>query len=488
MVADEYDPTDGPTRVLLGTDSKTRNPVHLPYADRDLGVALIGKAGTGKSSLLEHLILADLEHGTPGMVIDPHGLLAQRVMELATPRQADRIILLEAKQTAPFGLNLLAVRKPTDDDDDPVMWAADSVVATVKKLYGEEDEYLPRLERYLDLIAYTLIPNGRTLIDAPRLLRNDEFRRECLRRVTDPGILEEWSDYDSLRNIDQITHTEAVVNRLSRMLRPPLIRGIIGSQETTVPFDQILKGDRMLLVSLPSERLTPERCDFIGALLLCALADRIFTRKAEIGKGKPPRLHIYLDEYQRFATSTTSDLLEQGRKYGAGVTLAHQGLSQIKDETIRSASSHANTKIVFTVTDEDAQRLAGEFAPEPRDQQIEILEEPDGFDREEILSRTPLQAVLEGQHSDDAVLDAAKKLTGAETPWGYRVSPAAFDDLLIQAMKGDEPPWQDLLHYLWNRVGDLIIRPEREFEHLVERPFIPVVSDPGRWQRRLSPP
>ena len=119
-MADEYDPTDGRNRVPLGTDTKTHAPVYLPYADRDLGVAIIGKSGTGKSSLLEHMILTDLEQGTPGMVIDPHGLLAQRVMELATPEQADRIILLEALQTAPFGLNLLAVREPTDDDDDPV--------------------------------------------------------------------------------------------------------------------------------------------------------------------------------------------------------------------------------------------------------------------------------------------------------------------------------------------------------------------------------
>ena len=61
MVANEYDLTAGPASVLLGTDTTTRDPVFLPYAARDRGVALIGKAGTGKSSLLEHMILADLE-------------------------------------------------------------------------------------------------------------------------------------------------------------------------------------------------------------------------------------------------------------------------------------------------------------------------------------------------------------------------------------------------------------------------------------------
>src|SRR3954447_22205370 len=109
----------GPPPVSLGADVSTGDPVELPYGDRDLGVALVGKAGTGKSSILEHLILADLEHGTPGMVIDPHGPLAQRVMQSATPEQADRIILLEAVRTAPFGLNLLDVRDPIDDNDDP---------------------------------------------------------------------------------------------------------------------------------------------------------------------------------------------------------------------------------------------------------------------------------------------------------------------------------------------------------------------------------
>ena len=282
------------------------------------------------------------------------------------------------------------------------MWAADSVVATVKKLYGEEDEYLPRLEQYLDLAAYTLIPNGRTLVDAPRLFRNDEFRRQCLRRVTDPGILEEWSDYDSLRNIDQMTHTEAVVNRLNRMLRPPLIQGIIGSQETTVPFDQILNGDRMLLVSLPSERLTPERCDFIGALLLCALLTGSSPVRQKSGEGKPPRLHIYLDEYQRFATSTTSDLLEQGRKYGAGVTMRTRPCSKflISGFAMRPSCRHTYCAGCYQP---DADELAGEFPIRPKEEWIETIEEVDGTEPKLIPSSTPAEDIYLNGHSNEVV-------------------------------------------------------------------------------------
>ena len=406
------DSTATPGRVLVGTDTKTRSPVYLPYADRDLGVALIGKAGTGKSTILEHMILADLEHGTPGMVIDPHGLLAQRVMELATSEQADRIILLEAVPSAPFGLNLLAVREPLDKDDRPAVRAVDSVVATIKKLYREDDSFLPRFERYLKLCARTLIPSRLTLIDVPRLFDDVSFRQSCLARVIDPVELQYlyrgWARYDRLRPGDQETHIEALVNRLEGLIEEPAIRQIIGSPETTVPFDRILDGDSTLLVSLPSDRLSPERCDFIGAMLLCALADLIFARRVQ--NANPPRLHILLDEYQRFATSTTSELLQQGRKYGAGVTMAHQSLQQIRDTEIRDASRHAGTLIVLGVTRPDAEQLAGEFPIIPDPEWVETIEEIDGTEPKYVLSPTPAEDIYVEKHSSDDVDLAARTL------------------------------------------------------------------------------
>src|SRR3954471_6561415 len=427
--------------VLLGTDVESQELVYLPYADRPLGVAVIGKAGTGKSSLLEHLILEDVACGVPGIVIDPHGLLAQRVMELATPEQAERIILLEAVRTAPFGLNLLAVRDPVDDNDDPATWAADSVVATIKKLYGEGDEFLPRLQRDLDLSARTLIPSRLTLLDAPRLFEDTPFRQSCLSRVSSPAeqqtLRNSWAAYDKLRPGEQITHTEALVNRLERLLAPPIIRGIVGSRETTVPFDRILAGNSMLLVSLPSDRLSQERCDFIGAMLLCALADRIFARN--VSGARPPRLHIYLDEYQRFATATTAELLEQGRKYNAGVTLAHQTLYQIADKRIRNAARHAGTLVVLGVTRPDADELAGEFPITPREEWVEEVEVLDGTEPKLVFSPTPAEDIYLNGHSDPEIDEIARSFF-AETP--------RYDKELILRLVGVSRQNQDILTFL----------------------------------------
>jgi hypothetical protein len=326
-----------PGRVVLGSDVETGEEVALSYRDRALGIAIVGKSGTGKSSILEHLILADLRNYKPGMVIDPHGRLAQRICSAATPHQAERIILLEATSDAPFGLNLLAPRKPVNENDDVVTWAVDTVVETIKKLYGEDDSYAPRLERYLRLAARTLIAAGRTLVDIPRLFEDEGFRRWCVNKVTQrlesENLRTRWSAYERLRPADRVIHTEALLNRVDTIIDSPLLSAIVGNKETTVPFDRILSGQDMLIVSLPSETLGRDRCDFIGAMLLCELANRVFSRA--VASTTPPRLHLYLDEYQRFATSTTAEFLEEGRKYNVGVTLAHQTLHQISDPNPR---------------------------------------------------------------------------------------------------------------------------------------------------------
>lgn len=429
--------------VIIGNDVRTGERVALPYQRRDLGVTIIGRSGTGKSSILEHLILADLRQGTPGLVIDPHGRLAERVITLAPPSAASRIVLLEPSITEPFGLNLLACRELIDDEDDPVSWAADSVVATVKKLYGEQDEYLPRLEHYLDLAARTLIPNNRTLADAPRLFRNDGFRRACLKRVADRDVREDWVLYDSLRGTDQVTHIEAVINRLSRLLRPKIIQGIVGSVTTTIPFEDVLEGDAMMILSLPSERLTPERCNFIGAMVLCALADQVFARSVT---REVRRVHLYLDEYQRFATSTTAELLTQGRKYGVGVTLAHQGRGQISDAGVSDAELQAGTLIILAVTRQDADVLAGELPVTQRDEWIEEVALQDGTEAEMVPTRTP--GLSANRHRSPAIASAGRQLfeVAVDRPGqrSYRDTPhvavspedPAINQLLVDVMDG----------------------------------------------------
>src|SRR5512144_302898 len=348
--------------ALLGRDVRSGEAVELPDTARPRGVTVIGKTGTGKSTLLEQLLLADLRRGTPAVVIDPHGRLASRVLTLAPPEAVDRLILLEPWPGRPFRLNLLDCPDPSSSE--ALDRTVDHAVEVFKKLFDRDEEYLPRLERDLDAAIRTVIPNHGTLLDVLRLFGDEGLRERYLEAVDDEAVQEYWGYFERLgREAERARQVEATVNRLYKLLAPRLIRRVVDTSTTTVPFDEVLAGDRALLLSIPARYLTPRRCDFLGALFLGALTDRLFAREA--ATTDPPRLHLYLDEFARFATPMTAELFTEGRKYGVGLTVAHQTLAQVPDEANRAAERQVGALVLFQLIGPDAEELAGELDTTP---------------------------------------------------------------------------------------------------------------------------
>src|ERR1700687_3541362 len=76
--------------------------------DRFLHVYVIGKTGTGKSTLIETMALQDLERGNGFALIDPHGDLVARVAARVPASHRDKVIYLDATDpTQPYGYNPL---------------------------------------------------------------------------------------------------------------------------------------------------------------------------------------------------------------------------------------------------------------------------------------------------------------------------------------------------------------------------------------------
>jgi len=170
----------------------------------------------------------------------------------------------------------------------------------------------------------------------------------------------------------------------------------------------VLNGNDTMIISLPSaEWLSQERANFIGSLVLCVLVYHIFSRDLDYPQ---PRLHIYLDEYQRFASSATAELLTQGRKYNVGTTFAHQDLAQITDNRVRDAFRHAAAIIALGLTRPDADMLAGEFPVKARPERLEELRVPEGVEAREIVTQTPGHDLIVKVHSVSAVREAAGML------------------------------------------------------------------------------
>src|ERR1700693_5291432 len=64
--------------------------------DRFSHIYVIGKTGTGKSTLVATMALQDLERGKGFALIDPHGDLVERINSRVPASRRDNVIYLDA--------------------------------------------------------------------------------------------------------------------------------------------------------------------------------------------------------------------------------------------------------------------------------------------------------------------------------------------------------------------------------------------------------
>src|SRR5712692_11942353 len=94
---------------VLGIDTLTGERVTLARASRLRGTYIIGASGTGKSELIENLVIEDIKQGIGVSVLDPYGDLIQNILVRLPEHREQDVILLDLLDTEyPFGLNLLS--------------------------------------------------------------------------------------------------------------------------------------------------------------------------------------------------------------------------------------------------------------------------------------------------------------------------------------------------------------------------------------------
>jgi ABC-type lipoprotein export system ATPase subunit len=60
--------------------------------DRRRHVYVVGKTGVGKSTLLENMAIADIKSGKGIAIIDPHGELAEKLLDFIPEERLDDVI------------------------------------------------------------------------------------------------------------------------------------------------------------------------------------------------------------------------------------------------------------------------------------------------------------------------------------------------------------------------------------------------------------
>jgi hypothetical protein len=133
---------------------------------------VIGRTGTGKSTLLETLMRQDIAEDNGIALVDPHGDLAEKVVgAIPEERQRDLVYFNASDPSQPYGYNPL---KRVMKDKRPL--AASGLLEVMKKMW--DDAWGPRMEHILRNALLVLLDQEHvTLPDILQLFHDDAFRK-----------------------------------------------------------------------------------------------------------------------------------------------------------------------------------------------------------------------------------------------------------------------------------------------------------------------
>jgi len=162
---------------------------------------------------------------------------------------------------------------------------------------------------------------------------------------------------------DQSTWGEYLSSKFEDFVFDPKLRFIFGQKRSTIDLRRIMDEGKILLVNLAKGELAEANARFLGMVLMAKLMAAAMSR-TDLPMEKRRKFYLYVDEFQSLATQSFILLLSEARKFGLGLILANQFVSQIKDEQIIQAIfGNVGTLISFRVGQVDAEMLQPYFAP-----------------------------------------------------------------------------------------------------------------------------
>ncbi len=353
-----------PDRITYIGETDFRNKrvkFGIKAKDRTRHVYVIGKTGTGKSTLLENMAVQDIQNGEGFAFIDPHGKTADLLLDYIPEERIDDVLYF-----APFDLaNPVSFNVMEDIGPDKRHLVAAGLMSAFKKIWV--DAWSARMEYILNNTILALLEYpGSTLLGINRMLADKEYRKEVVANVTDPGVKSFWED-EFANYTDRFAQeaTPAIQNKVGQFTANPVIRNLIGQPKSTFNIREIMDKKKILIINLSKGQVGEDSANLLGSMLITkiylAAMSRADLRESELGK--LPNFYLYVDEFQSFANESFADILSEARKYKLNLTIAHQYIEQMSDEVRAAVFGNVGTMATFRVGATDAEYLEKEYAP-----------------------------------------------------------------------------------------------------------------------------
>ena len=331
----------------------------------------VARTRMGKSTLMHHLVTHKMREKAAGrdpdaiVVIDPHTDLVAGILEHVPEPLIDRVRLIDlSDETRSPGINLLDTRVFADRDR-----TADSVVRVAKGLW---EQWGPRMQSILEQTVKTLHEANEqveaeaqyTILDGLKLLSDDPFRKDVLKKVSDPYLLEWWArDFGRWHAQYKAEALAPVQTRLSYYASSKRARAILGQRRSTIDLRKVIHEGGVLLVSTSQGTVGRDVAALVGASLL-NLVDAVIREQGSLPLNRRRGALVVVDEMQSMPGVDYESMLSELGKFGASFVLATQSLAKLDDlsRTMRDTLlANVGCLAVFQVAGNDARTLVWEL-------------------------------------------------------------------------------------------------------------------------------
>ena len=318
--------------------------------DRRRHVYIAGKSGSGKTKLLESMVRQDIKGGHCMIIIDTQGGLADEVQN-SEGISSERLVHLDLRKDTNTWNPLESV--PVSARHETAENIVELISGMAEGSWNAELEYLARMS----VLALFDLP-GVTLGDMRSLLLENSLRERAASSSTDSMVRRFWAEeYSSWRERYESTAILPMQNIWSKLLGVPGLQTILSSASGSFRMDEIIRGEKILLVVLPASRIGPIPASFGVGLILGALKAALSITHPPVGRDA----YLYVDELFGSGGGAYERLLPIARQGGLATVVSHQYGAQMSQKPLTAILGAVGTVILFRLSGEDANRLRTEL-------------------------------------------------------------------------------------------------------------------------------
>jgi len=312
-----------------------------------------GKTGTGKTTLLQTLMMQDAQNGKGFCFIDPHGDSVSRIIRaIPSNRRKDVIYLDLTNNQLHWGYNPLRKVPPNKRS---------LICSSILDVFRREwsNAWGPKMEHILRMILLTLLDQPKaTIADINRMVLDDWFRNNCLQHVLNEDVKKFWvQEFPKYRSGDLLP----ILSKTGGFLSHTIIKKVLVENSKQISVRYLMDNKKILLINLAKGHLGTDVSNLLGGLLLTTIASASFSRIDTKESYRVP-FYVYIDEFQTVTNETLiAEMLSELRKFKIGLILSNQFLSQLSSTVRDGILGNVGTIACFRLGINDARVMCQEF-------------------------------------------------------------------------------------------------------------------------------